>query len=89
MIIDQVSHEADRSLCHTQLCWEREGILGESAAAEPCVAWRRESEKSHALRYCAQERSEEAGGRGVRGRRGDRSHDREYMVCALSYFVRE
>jgi len=69
-ISDQVSHEADRSLCHTQLCWDREGILGESVAAEPCVAWRRESEEPYALRYRAQERSEEVGGRGVRGQKG-------------------
>ena len=58
-------HKADRSSCHTQLSWEREGIPGESVACEPCVAEYQRSERLCALQYHAWEWSKGASSRSV------------------------
>ena len=52
-ISGQMSHEAYRSSCHTQLSQEREGIPGESVACEPRVAEYQRSERLCVLRYHA------------------------------------
>jgi len=60
-----MSHEADRSSCHTQLSWEREGIPGEGVACEPCVAEYQRLERLCALWYHAREWSKGASSRSV------------------------
>ena len=52
-IVVQMSHEAYRSSCHTQLSQEREGIPSESVACEPRVAEYQRSERLCVLRYHA------------------------------------
>ena len=52
-IVVQMSHEAYRSSCHTQLSQEREGIPNESVACEPRVAEYQRYERLCVLRYHA------------------------------------